>query len=164
MLFEVLIFIGIEFHSFLSHCCSSMIYMYIGAVSISFHCDTVFETSTTQENELFGLWNTEGIFISEIPKCESHINSNISKYRKFWESKVLVLDTGSNMTSKYGTNIIIIIRHYKWENCETDTDRGDQGRLLYFPAQTRSNDTCNLTQSHIPWLYLHTDCTDNFKF
>ena len=33
----------------------------------------------------------------------SRKNPNISKYREFGESKVRVLDTKSNMTSKYGT-------------------------------------------------------------
>ena len=41
------------------------------------------------------------------------INPHISKYWEFRESKVLVTDTKSNMTSTYCTNFFIIIRHYK---------------------------------------------------
>ena len=37
---------------------------------------------------------------------------------EFGESLVLVLDTRSNMTSKYGSNFFIIIRHYKSADCE----------------------------------------------
>ena len=36
---------------------------------------------------------------------------------------MLVLETRSYMTSKYGTNIFIGIRLYKLEDCEIDTDR-----------------------------------------
>ena len=49
-----------------------------------------------------------------------------SKYfrrREFGESLVLVLDTRSNMTPKYGTGFFIIIRHYKWEDYEIDADQ-----------------------------------------
>ena len=42
---------------------------------------------------------------------------------------MLVLDTRSNMTSKYDTNFFIVIRHYKREDCETDADRQD-ARLI----------------------------------
>ena len=53
MVFEFLIFIGIEFHSlapdsetaFLSPFCSSIIYMHIRAVSIVILCDTLFRRS-----------------------------------------------------------------------------------------------------------------------
>ena len=38
----------------------------------------------------------------------SRINPYNSKYKDFGESKVLDLDTRSNMTSKYGTNVFII--------------------------------------------------------
>ena len=53
----------------------------------------------------------------------NRINPNISKYGEFGESKMLGLDTISNMTFKYGTDYFIIIRHYKLEDCEIDTDR-----------------------------------------
>ena len=41
-----------------------------------------------EENELFCLWNTEQILISETPKIASphRINPNIFKYREFGES------------------------------------------------------------------------------
>ena len=47
----------------------------------------------------------------------------------------------SNMTSKYGTNFVISIRHYKWEDCEIDADRKDASRLQDFPAETHSNNS-----------------------
>ena len=50
------------------------------------------------------------------------LNPNISKYLKFAELKVLGLDTKSDMASKYVTNLFIIIRHYKWEDLEIDSD------------------------------------------
>ena len=49
-------------------------------------------------------------------KESSRINPNISNYREFLESMVLILVIKSYMTSKYGTNLFIIIRHYKWED------------------------------------------------
>ena len=71
--------------------------------------------------------------------CESakssQINQNISRYREFAESTVLLLDTRSNMTSKYGTNYFIIIRHYKWEDCEIDADRRFAIRLQDFSCR-----------------------------
>ena len=42
---------------------------------------------------------------------------------EFGESMVLILDTRSNMTTKYGTNYFIIKRHYKWEDCELNAVR-----------------------------------------
>ena len=84
----------------------------------------------------------------------SRKNQNICKYLEFGESTVLVLDTRSNMTSKYGTEYFIIIRHYKvlydtrsnmtskygteyfiiirhykWEDCDIDADRQVDIRL-----------------------------------
>ena len=52
-----------------------------------------------------GLWNT--VTVVQYPLFEKHkgsgrINANISKYIKFAESMVLVFNTKSNMTSKYG--------------------------------------------------------------
>ena len=70
--------------------------------------------------------NTEAVV--QYPLFDKHkesslINQNISTYREFGESLVLGLDTRSNMTSKYGTNFFIIIRHHKLEGCEIDADR-----------------------------------------
>ena len=53
----------------------------------------------------------------------SLINPNISKYKEYGNAKELVMDRRSDMTSKYGTNLFIIIRHYKWEDWEIDADR-----------------------------------------
>ena len=41
------------------------------------------------------------------------LNPNISKYWEFVELKVLGYGTKSDMTSKYGTIVFIITRHYK---------------------------------------------------
>ena len=46
------------------------------------------------------------------------LNPNISKSWEFVELKVLGYGTKSDMTSKYGTIIFIITRHYKWEDFE----------------------------------------------
>ena len=51
-----------------------------------------------EENYLFCLWNTERI-ISKTPKIASD-KSKFFKYREFGESKVLVWDIKSNITSK----------------------------------------------------------------
>ena len=48
------------------------------------------------------------------------INPIFLKYREFRESKVQVWDIKSKITSKQATNVFIIIRHYKWENCKID--------------------------------------------
>ena len=58
-------------------------------------------------------------YSTENPICETpEIVSGKFIYIKYFESKkstLLVLDKWSNMTSKYGTNFIIL-RHYKLEN------------------------------------------------
>ena len=63
--------------------------------------------------------------LSLIPKHIETIrlNPNISKYLEFAELKVLGYDTKRDMTSKYDTIFIIIIRHYKWEDFEIEADR-----------------------------------------
>ena len=53
------------------------------------------------------------------------LNPNIFKYCEFWELMVLGLDTKSDMTSEHVTNFFIIIRHYKWEDCEINAYRLD---------------------------------------
>ena len=54
------------------------------------------------------------------------------------------------MPSKYGTNYFIIIRHYKWEELETEADID---RLVaaskIFPAETRSNNCGRYTCCYI---------------
>ena len=68
----------------------------------------------------------------EMPVNGVVANPNIYKW-KLLESMILVLDKKSNMMSKYGANFFIIVRWYKWEVCEIDTDRHDAGPFLHFP-------------------------------
>ena len=61
------------------------------------------------------------------------IDCNKSKYflntANLENLKVLVLYTKSNMTSKYGINLFVIIHHYKWEDCENQS-KWTKGRRL----------------------------------
>ena len=57
------------------------------------------------------------------------------------------------MTSKYGTNFFIIIRHYKWEDCEIDADRYDPtASRVSQQKHVNSNNSGRYTlfKSHIP--------------
>ena len=60
-----------------------------------------------QRKQILALWNTERISLLVKLLKSSLINPNISKFREFGESTELVLDTRSNVTSKYGTNYSI---------------------------------------------------------
>ena len=57
-------------------------------------------------------------------RFSSYEFKNIFKYRILGQSMMLVVDTKSNMTPKYGRNFFIIRRRYKRET-EIDTTRHD---------------------------------------
>ena len=136
-------------------------------------CNSLFYETLKATKMYFGLLCTEWIRISETPR----IVSDKSKY--FSESKVLVLDTRSNMTSKYGTNffslLFTIITHkemyvnttnymityvstliYKWEKTVKlmQIDRLLSASKAY-SAETRSHKSGRYTllKFHIPSLY-----------
>ena len=51
------------------------------------------------------------------------LNTNISKYSEFGQLNVLVLDAKSNMTSKYGTNFLLLCTITNEKTvCDKDTD------------------------------------------
>ena len=52
-----------------------------------------------------------------------YLRNTYNRYWELGELKVLVLNTKSDMTSKYGTNFFIITHHYKLEDRKIDANR-----------------------------------------
>ena len=78
--------------------------------------------------------NPEWTFFPEPPqKKVIGIQLKLNKWN-FGESMVLVVDTRSNMTSKYGANLFIIGRHYQWEDRKIDATRHDARTMTPEPA------------------------------
>ena len=101
-----------------------------------------------EENGTLISWNS-GLILFQNAVNEASANLNIYKYKKFWKSMMLILDTRSNMTSKYGIVLSIIIRLTN-EKTEIDTARHDASRLarrtlslhLHVPMYTLPRPTC----------------------
>ena len=97
------------------------------------------------------------------------LNTNISKYWEFGESKVPGLDTKSDITSKYVTNYFIIIRHYKWFSEEEETSllgkNNNKSIIIHkiqrWPQPTKpitTNKNCNNQQGRSPTVPTTATC------
>ena len=53
--------------------------------------------------------------------------------RYFSASIVLILNRRSKMTPKYDTHVLIIRRHYKWEDREIDKTRHNYSTMTWLP-------------------------------
>ena len=106
-----------------------------------------------EENETLTSLNTEWIIFKNAAD-EAGANQNNFKYCDFWELMMLVVNTKCNTASNYGTNLFIIICHYKWED-------GDWLLQLYIILMLAASRTFPLTfsitlvtipyNSYIPW-------------
>ena len=108
----------------------------------------LFYETLKRRKRILALWNTERISLLVKQLKSSGMNPNISKCREFGESTVLVFDTRSNVTIKYGTHYLII------------TTVLQMRRLwnlfwwigLYLPPRQNPAETRSLTQGGIPYL------------
>ena len=102
-----------------------------------------------RKKRILALWNAEwvSLFVKQLKFYG--MNPNISKCWLF-----VLLDTRSNMTSKYSTNYLLLRQSYKWEDC-----RNICWWIGWYPpsrlnnAETSSNNSGRYTllKSHITW-------------
>lgn len=115
--------------------------------------NSIFYWTLSKKNKISFFLSNESYFPTT-QKCRR--NTNIFKCRILGELAVLVLDTRSNMTPKYGTGLTIR-RHYKWTDSQMDRTRQLANSMTQLGSHTHLYVQIILLNMpyliQIPWVY-----------